>query len=36
LFLSINLIWYAYLGFYGSALFSITLMILVYYAIFKK
>jgi UDP-GlcNAc:undecaprenyl-phosphate GlcNAc-1-phosphate transferase len=36
LFLSINLIWYGYLGFYGSALFSITLMILVYYAIFKK
>ena len=36
LFLSINLIWYGYLGFYGSALLSITLMILVYYAIFKK
>jgi hypothetical protein len=36
LFLTVNLLWYGYFGFWGASISSLFLMVLIYYAIFKK
>ena len=36
LFLTVNLLWYGYFGFWGASIFSIALMVLIFYALFNK